>query len=483
MMHERGTMPNPERRGSGLAVTFAGALVLAAAIVLLTGALGWRMSGTTRHEIKTAQPSADGGGATAVSDGFLARPDRAGPVLAAGVAIGVVLLAGMYLYLVKIVVRPLRANARLLRRLAAGDCGVDVPDRQLTRSDEIGDVARAIRDLAAYQRREAGIVDDMSAGDFTDAVAVRDPTDALGLAVRKMAGVTIDTLKYVNAHAGRAKAGCEAIASAGRELSANEADITAAATKISAGVARVGAHADGNAGVAEQASRLANTGSQSVERGYEDIGEMGVVMLNMQACGDKIVKIAKSIGDIAFQTNLLALNASVEAARAGRHGKGFTIVAGEVRSLAVRSRRAAEETSTLMQETVEQVELAAAIAGRINATFSEMQTNIQEVDVLLAKIVAASREQSGDINQISTALHRMDRSAEENAGHVGDILGQIERLTRQTEQLRQAMGRFGRDLGRSSHSEPFAGSGAPSPSIDVLPQPAALAWGRDAQRP
>lgn len=253
-------------------------------------------------------------------------------------------------------------------------------------------------------------------------------------------------------------------------------------TEITTGVARIRTHADDNAGAAERAGRLAGVGNQSVERGYEDIGEMGVVMLNMQACGDKIVGIAKSIGDIAFQTNLLSLNASVEAARAGRHGKGFTIVAEEVRNLAVRTSRAAEETSTLMKDTVEQVELAAAIAGRINATFSEMQTNIQEADALLGTIAAASREQSGGAERISAALHRVDLSARDNAAHVDSILEKVDRLARQTGRLRQVMERFKLGYGHAQAREPYAvPDAAASSDLRVSRRPAALGWDRDSE--
>lgn len=474
MMEDRDITVKPGGRGIGLAAKLIVAFLLLAAVVALTAATGWWMLRSIGDEIMAMRTTAAGDGIAAMTDRLLNHVNEGGIWLAAGAFLGFVFLAGVYLYIVRVIVRPLQENARHMGRLAIGDCREDVSARQLAREDELGELARAIRDVTAYQREEVAVANNMAAGDFTAAMAVRDSSDALGMAIQRMAGVTTDTLRRVQAHAGQVMTGCEAIASATRELSANTAEITTATTEISTGIARIRTHADDNSGVAEQTSRLTGAGDKFVERGYEDIGEMGIVMLNMQSCGDKIVGIAKSIGDIAFQTNLLSLNASVEAARAGRHGKGFTIVAEEVRNLSVRTSKAAEETSTLMKETVEQVELAAAIAGRINATFAEMQTNIREADGMLTKIASASREQSGDLEQISAILRRMEQSAKENAAHAVDVLEKADSLIGQTGRLHQAMGRFRLGGARPPDFESIA--------IGEPKQFRALAWNQDAQR-
>lgn len=442
MPHDRDTTLKQERRWTSLTTKFIAALILPSAVFLATSLAGWWALRTASREITATQLATGNGSMAALADGLLVSIDEARLLLAVGIIAGVISMACLCVYFIRTIVNPLQENSRLMTRLAAGNGNEDVSARQLARNDEIGDLTRAIRNAISRRHEEVKIATDMSAGNFTGAVAVRDTTDELGLAIQKMANVTMETLRRVNAHVGQVMAGCEAITSASRELTANSSDINSVATGITTDIAQIRTHADDNADLAEQAGRLANTGSHSVERGYEDIGEMGVVMLNMQACGDKIVGIAKSIGDIAFQTNLLALNASVEAARAGRNGKGFTIVAEEVRRLATRTSQAAKETSTLMKETVEQVELAAAIAGRINATFAEMQANNQETEALLTKIAAASREQSDGIDQISAALRQVDQSARKNMEHGGDVTEMVGSLIRHTDRLRQIMRRF-----------------------------------------
>lgn len=455
----------PPQPGSRLSARFLVLFIPAIIIAVLLGAAGWRMLTAMRNEIRLL--SANGDNVITITDDLLFRVDEIGLIVAIGVSLAIILMMALYLYIVRTITRPLQKTVHLANRLAVGDSRESIPADQLVRKDEIGDLSRAIQAVIAHQKEEAAIANDMSSGDFTGTVSVRDPSDELGIAIKRMASVTMETFRCVNAHIGQVMSNCRAIASASEELSANSSGIAAAVHEVSSGIAQIKTHADTNAGIAEQAGALASTGCQSVDRGYEDVGEMGIVMLNMQSCGDKIVQIAKSIGDIAFQTNLLALNASVEAARAGRNGKGFTVVAEEVRSLAVRSRRAAEETSSLMQETVEQVELAAAIAGRINATFADMHTNIQETDGLLSQIIAASHEQSGGIAQISATLQQIDTSAQGNVEHIENISAKNDSLFRQTGRLRQLMGRFRLNFGHSSETKPFSGSDGGSFDIPV----------------
>lgn len=406
MTHDLDTTLRTERPRTRLASRFAGALFLGSAIVLLLAALGWWTLRTASREIGTVH--------SAAADNLIARINMAGFELAAGIVLGIALLVALYVHLTRGIATPLVASAHSLQRLVSGDSDENMPAGQLARDDELGDLARAVQGLIDRRRGEMGVAE-------------------------RMYGFAMETLRRADGYAGQVMEGCGDIASSGGRLSANSSGITTVVTGISDNIGRVVRHADDNAGMAGQAGKLAESGNHSVERGYEDVGELGAVMLNMQACGDKIVGIAKSIGDIAFQTNLLALNANVEAARAGRHGKGFTIVAEEVRNLAVRSSKAAEETSTLMKETVEQVELAATVAGRINATFAELQTGIEEAGLLMEKIAAASGEQSGDIDRIASTLRQVDRSVRENMEYARDVLERANGLANQAGELRQAL--------------------------------------------
>lgn len=356
------------------------------------------------------------------------------------VAFVVFLIFGIWLFLV--ITRRISNGVRHINEIAVGDLRRTASASNARQQCEMGNLARALHRLAEAQRAEVAIARAVAAGDYTQKVVLRSENDELGLALQEMLAHSNSTLTSVSRVAEQIDVGVNSINNASHSLSKGAMDTSAALEEISASMTQINHKVKDNADHASEADKLAAQSRDSADRSYRAMQEMLATMHEMFSAGQQISKVVKLIDDIAFQTNLLALNAAVEAARAGRYGKGFSVVAGEVRNLASRSAKAARDTAGMVEDTVSKLGKGLELAEQNDVILKEIVANIAKVADLFKEISVASQEQSVSINQITGGLAQIDHITQQNTLNAADTAESVLTLSQQMRELQEILKKF-----------------------------------------
>ncbi|HHT37504.1 MAG: methyl-accepting chemotaxis protein [Candidatus Wallacebacter cryptica] len=312
------------------------------------------------------------------------------------------------------IARPLVEQKTVVEGIAQGDFTHTVPVKS---EDEVGALARAINLTVESMRNALGLT-----SETTD--KVKETSEELAAASEEVS------------------ASIEQVASVTNQFSSTLDDMNNNAQVMNNKVQEISKQVTEGTGAIENITVQMNSLRDNIQRMALEVGELGTL-------SKQIGNIARMIEDIAEQTNLLALNAAIEAARAGEHGRGFAVVADEVRKLAEQSSEATTEIGSLITQI--QSRISAAVAdmstGSDQAELAIMQVH-ESSDLLngILRVVEEIMDQisdfSGALKQLNVGGHEVASATEQQAAAIQQVADSAQDLTNMSTRLRELVDRF-----------------------------------------
>lgn len=315
-------------------------------------------------------------------------------------------------------------------------------DDLLNRRDEFGKIGRAFFNMMKMLNSRAVTLTQMASGNFTMTVDLVSPRDTIGSSLATL-------LKNFNELFSEINQASDQVASSSRQLSdesqllasgAYEQSSTIDQFKISIDhVAETTAH---NVSQTKEAADLSRVIMDNANKSCEQMENMMQAVKEINDAGTAIGNVIKVIDDIAFQTNILALNAAVEASRAGIHGKGFSVVADEVRSLAAKSAEAANDTSNLIIDAAEKIKLGLVIAANTSSSLQAIVEDINKSAEIMEKIAHSSDNQLTAITDMNSGIDQMAKVIQQNSETAQKSAASAEEMSGQSSVLDNLVSHF-----------------------------------------
>ncbi|MGP9788689.1 methyl-accepting chemotaxis protein [Roseinatronobacter sp. NSM] len=267
---------------------------------------------------------------------------------------------------------------------------------------------------------EAGLLR-MSEGDL--ATDIESPTndpfpleyESIRQAFNEVSSQLASTMSRIIAVAGQVRGGSEEITSASQDLAGRAETQAATLEQSAAALHELTESVRSTAGLARDAQDSTRENRTSAEQGALIVQRAISAMKQIEKSSEQINRIIGVIDEIAFQTNLLALNAGVEAARAGETGRGFSVVASEVRALAQRASESARAIKSLILESTQQVQEGSLLVLQAGESLDQILVKAKTVAEQASVISVAANDQANSLGEINSGVNQLDQVTQQNA--------------------------------------------------------------------
>ena len=374
---------------------------------------------------------------------YSTRTQMAIAILGALVVLGVIVLI-----LSKRISSALKNLDHAIEKLSEGQMDVDI---QVNRQDEIGDLAVHTGAIVDRLRKYIAYIDEISSilGNIaTGRLSFQMEQDYAGeFAKVKTALESIhtnlsSTISGISIAADQVDAGADQIAQGAQTQAQGAVEQAASVEALSDRIQQLYKTANANVETAVVVEENTKSMEAEIQHSNEEMHNLVAAIQDISVKSNEIVKIIKTIEDIAFQTNILALNAAVEAARAGSAGKGFAVVADEVRNLAAKSSEAAKNTTLLIQESVESVNAGQKIALGTAELLKNTTCNTQEILGKISGIAESYQQLAKELNVVEQNVNEISNVIQSNSATAEESAAASEELSGQANSMKDMMNRF-----------------------------------------
>lgn len=358
----------------------------------------------------------------------------------------IILFTGILWFVItRSIIVPVNAVKRAANQIANGNLELQITYES---DNELGELAADIRSTAnvldSYVKEIKTGLSSLGSGclSYCPNVEFKGDFIALGESMEEIAQLLRESMQQISGSAEQVSGGAEQVSSGAQVLAQGASEQASSIEELAVSINDITDSVKENAENAYKSSKLADEVGTRLLKSNDEMAILLKSVREVQKNSREITGIVKEIEDIAFQTNILALNAAVEAARAGDAGRGFSVVAGEVRRLASKTTGASKLTAELIDKNTEAVQ---AGMEAVNSAAEALQISVegaQEVNRMVDRISVESSQQAEAVTQIRKSVELISDIVQRNSATTEESAAASEELSAQAQLLKELVEQF-----------------------------------------